>query len=583
MLPAGLWPRNGSTFSPLGHPRTQRPASAAIHWARRQLEPIPAQHHLAGWIPWKAAEPGPDLAWLPLDGGRFHEPFFEDTLGRLKRAHAVFYGTRTLFDLLDADLEGLERLQPALLVFHISRCGSTLLAQMLGTDPAVEVLSEPPLLDHLLRSGQDSRIDPLLALLGQRRFPESRHLVLKLDSWHLAFHGRLRALYPTVPCVLLYREPARVMASHRLLRGMHALPGVLDPALFGFDPRELPQPTLGVDAGVYLDSHLELVLGRYFEWMQAIARGDRNSLCWISRRAPRPATAASSPSPAGVPGLRSCKPRSSGPPSTASTAGCSSRNPRPRPRPPACSVPTHGWTTCAGPDFKEQPMTSDPEFRILDGFLGAEALGPVSARRLMDGARFQRGAATATDAAQAVKHNLQVDPEDQQTIQALQMLMLQAVNASRAFREHALPKELHDPRFALYRPGMAYGWHVDSPLMGHPTVRTDFAMTVFLDPPEAYSGGELELQTPGRYPQVQLRRRGRRVLYSCGYLHRVAEVTSGQRRVMATWIQSLVPDPVQRGILAALQSVHSRLEPQSQEALDLQQQLANLTRLWIRN
>lgn len=242
------------------------------------MEPIPAQHHLAGWIPWKAAEPGPDLAWLPLDGGRFHEPFFEDTLGRLKRAHAVFYGTRTLFDLLDADLEGLERLQPALLVFHISRCGSTLLAQMLGTDPAVEVLSEPPLLDHLLRSGQDSRIDPLLALLGQRRFPESRHLVLKLDSWHLAFHGRLRALYPTVPCVLLYREPARVMASHRLLRGMHALPGVLDPALFGFDPRELPQPTLGVDAGVYLDSHLELVLGRYFEWMQAIARGDRNSL-----------------------------------------------------------------------------------------------------------------------------------------------------------------------------------------------------------------------------------------------------------------------------------------------------------------
>lgn len=225
-------------------------------------------------------------------------------------------------------------------------------------------------------------------------------------------------------------------------------------------------------------------------------------------------------------------------------------------------------------------MTSDPEFRILDGFLGAEAL--AAARRLMDGARFQEGAATATDAAQAVKHNLQVDPEDQQTIQALQMLMLQAVNASRAFREHALPKELHDPRFALYRPGMAYGWHVDSPLMGHPTVRTDFAMTVFLDPPEAYSGGELELQTPAGTRSFKLAA-GDAVLYPCGYLHRVAEVTSGQRRVMATWIQSLVPDPVQRGILAALQSVHSRLEPQSQEALDLQQQLANLTRLWIRN
>lgn len=225
-------------------------------------------------------------------------------------------------------------------------------------------------------------------------------------------------------------------------------------------------------------------------------------------------------------------------------------------------------------------MTSDPEFRILAGFLGAEAL--AAARSLMDGARFQEGAATATDAAQAVKRNLQVDPSDQRTVQALQVLLLQAVNASHAFREHALPKELHDPRFALYQPGMAYGWHVDSPLMGHPAVRTDFAMTVFLDPPEAYAGGELELQTPAGTRSFKLPA-GDAVLYPCGYLHRVAEVTSGQRRVMATWIQSLLPDPVQRGILAALQDLQSRLAPQSLEALDLQQQLANLTRLWIRN
>lgn len=225
-------------------------------------------------------------------------------------------------------------------------------------------------------------------------------------------------------------------------------------------------------------------------------------------------------------------------------------------------------------------MTNDPEFRVLEGFLGAEALD--AARALMDGARFQEGAATATDAAQAVKRNLQVDPSDQRTVQALQVLLLQAVNASRGFREHALPKEVHDPRFALYQPGMAYGWHVDSPLMGHPPVRTDFAMTVFLDPPDTYVGGELELQTPGGLRSFKLAA-GDAVLYPCGHLHRVAPVTSGQRRVMATWIQSLVPDPVQRGILAALQNVQSRLEPQSQEALDLQQQLANLTRLWIRN
>lgn len=224
-------------------------------------------------------------------------------------------------------------------------------------------------------------------------------------------------------------------------------------------------------------------------------------------------------------------------------------------------------------------MSSAPEFRILEGFLDPSTLAEM--RRLMDSARFLEGAATATDAARAVKRNLQVDPADLPTTRALQSLLLQAVNASRAFREHALPKELHEPRFALYRAGMAYGWHVDSPLMGHPPVRTDFAMTVFLESPEAYSGGELELQTPDGLRSFKLPA-GDAVLYPCGYLHRVAEVTAGQRRVVATWIQSLLPDPVQRGILAAIQEIQSRLEPQSREALDLQQQLANLTRLWIR-
>lgn len=240
------------------------------------MQPDTTPHPPAGWIPWRVVEPGLDLDWLPLDGERFHEPFFAATLDRLRRA-----GTRPLrtrLDRLDAPFPGLDRLSPSLFIFHISRCGSTLLAQMLGMDPAVEVLSEPPLLDHLLCSSQDHRIDALLALLGQRRFPESRHLVIKLDSWHLAFHGRLRALYPDVPCVLLFRDPARVMASQRRQRGMHALPGVLEPALFGFDPEDLPQPVLGIDAGEYLDRHLERVLDRYFEWTEAIARQDRHNL-----------------------------------------------------------------------------------------------------------------------------------------------------------------------------------------------------------------------------------------------------------------------------------------------------------------
>lgn len=225
-------------------------------------------------------------------------------------------------------------------------------------------------------------------------------------------------------------------------------------------------------------------------------------------------------------------------------------------------------------------MNLDPEFRVLTGFLDVDAL--AAARRIMDAAHFIGGAATATDAARAVKHNLQVDPADAQSLQTLQHLLLQAINRSGPLREAAMPKEIHDPRFALYQPGMSYGWHVDSPLMGHPPVRTDFGMTVFLDPPETYEGGELEIQTPRGLVQCKPPA-GDAVVYPCCYLHRVTPVVSGQRRVMVTWIQSLVPDPAHRGILTALQGTHSRLDAQSAEALELQQQIANLTRLWIRH
>lgn len=235
------------------------------------------KHPLTGWIPWKLTESG-SLAWLPLDDEPFRRPFFQDTLRRLAMRNSGNWMTHSALDLLDENLENLESLEPALFIFNISRCGSTLLAQMLGTDPATVVLSEPPLLDDLLRTGQDQRVKPLLRLLGQKRFPASRQLVLKLDSWHFAFHAQLRKLYPATPFVLLYREPAWVMASQRRLRGMPSLPGALEPSLFGFDPDTLPQPRLEVDGRDYLDAYLERVLARYFHWIEAISRQDGNCL-----------------------------------------------------------------------------------------------------------------------------------------------------------------------------------------------------------------------------------------------------------------------------------------------------------------
>jgi hypothetical protein len=235
------------------------------------------EHPLAGWIPWRINPHDGLLDWLPLDGAPYKEPFFEETLLRLKQQNRSSFPVRTAVDLLAPGAEGLARTKPVLFIFHVTRCGSTLLARMLGADPGLVILPEPPLLDDLLRAERDALVDPMLALLGQRRFPESTGLVVKLDSWALAFHGRLRALYPTVPFALLYREPGKVQASQQRMRGLPALPGVLPPALFGFDPADLPAPTPGVPALEVFDAYFERVLARYFEWMAEIAAADPRS------------------------------------------------------------------------------------------------------------------------------------------------------------------------------------------------------------------------------------------------------------------------------------------------------------------
>lgn len=231
-------------------------------------------HPLAGWIPWRPVEGQEALEWLPLDGRPFLEPFFEDALRRLRQGRRDPRPVRTAGEILDGPLDGLPAAAPALFIFHVSRCGSTLLAQMLATDPANVVLSEPPLLDHLARHGQAARIPALLRLLGQRQRPSERRLVVKLDSWALAYHGALRSLFPEVPFALLYREPGPVLESQRRMRGLHAIPGVLPAELFGLEASDLPALAPGVPAEEVFDRYFERVLERLFAWMAEVAASD---------------------------------------------------------------------------------------------------------------------------------------------------------------------------------------------------------------------------------------------------------------------------------------------------------------------
>ena len=213
--------------------------------------------------------------------------------------------------------------------------------------------------------------------------------------------------------------------------------------------------------------------------------------------------------------------------------------------------------------------------------LDAERLGAV--RRLLADAPFVDGRLSAGAAARPVKRNEELDPGDRR-VEALNRIVMGALTRNPLYLSAALPHRVAVPFYARYRPGMAYGEHVDDPVMGPPggRYRSDVSITVFLNAPEEYDGGELVIETTYGPRAVKLPA-GHAVLYPSSSRHRVAEVTRGERLVAVTWVQSLVRDPARREVLFELDRARRALieaDPAAEPARRVQAAYANLVRMW---
>ena len=90
------------------------------------------------------------LRWMEFDGSTFAEPFFEQTISRLRQSTPAVRE-------IDTDLETLLRagktrpkVAPAGFIFHVSHCGSTLVANALKTAKGAVVVAEHPVVANLL-------------------------------------------------------------------------------------------------------------------------------------------------------------------------------------------------------------------------------------------------------------------------------------------------------------------------------------------------------------------------------------------------------------------------------------------------
>lgn len=205
------------------------------------------------------------------------------------------------------------------------------------------------------------------------------------------------------------------------------------------------------------------------------------------------------------------------------------------------------------------------------------------ARKLLADAKFVDGKLSAGAAAQRVKHNQELDKGAKQT-DMLNNLVMGALVQHSVYRAGALPLRVAAPYYARYTPGMAYGDHLDDPIMGSDGVlyRSDIAITVFLNGPEQYDGGELMIRTTFGENPVKLPA-GDAILYPSSSLHHVNKVTRGERLVAVTWVQSLVRDPARRELLYELHMAREKLlkiSPEAEETAQVSTAYMNLIRMW---
>jgi PKHD-type hydroxylase len=202
---------------------------------------------------------------------------------------------------------------------------------------------------------------------------------------------------------------------------------------------------------------------------------------------------------------------------------------------------------------------------------------------VLGSARFVDGKLTAGMAAAKVKHNQELE-QDPEKLQLLYRILMTSLGHNSTFKSFVLPNKVADFIFARYQPGMHYGDHVDDPVMGGngPRFRSDVSMTVFLNPPESYDGGELVIRTNFGDKRVKLNA-GDAVVYPSSSLHHVAEVTRGERLVALTWIQSMVRDAGQRELLFELDQAREHLlrsDPDAEHSKRVDRSYANLLRMW---
>lgn len=173
----------------------------------------------------------------------------------------------------------------------------------------------------------------------------------------------------------------------------------------------------------------------------------------------------------------------------------------------------------------------------------------VRVQKIVETAKFTDG--RISGGTERNKKNLEIAPETEKYVEMVNIVE-SAVRENTEFNLTAFPRYMTRPIFSRYDVGMYYKPHVDNPVMGFMSmnydlrpvgdnyVRSDLSMTLFLNDPDSYDGGELTFE--GSVETVKLKLKGgSAILYPTGSRHSVAPITRGARYAAIFWIQTMFP------------------------------------------
>ncbi|WP_020408650.1 hypothetical protein [Hahella ganghwensis] len=189
------------------------------------IEP-PLPTLLKFWRPAAYSIPHGKVQWRLVGEDLPFAPFYDDQIlhSTCQSLLATLLKPCTRLDYLLRQSASVDVRPPKGFIFHLSRCGSTLLANAMAATGNFTVVSEASYLRDLLLDphlSEDDKVQGLRTLLSCHG-PDA---IVKLNAWDICFFPLIKQAFPSSRMVFQIRAPECILASHHRQAGIHMVPG----------------------------------------------------------------------------------------------------------------------------------------------------------------------------------------------------------------------------------------------------------------------------------------------------------------------------------------------------------------------